>query len=341
MTTETEYASELFQSIAMVSSKVAALIPDKKNTQSNYQYISADRIYQEVGQAMAEVGLVIIPSIKSMKNETVEIPGRSGGTMRRYETTLEMEMLLGDERGAILRFPWVGMGVDYSSPDKAFACAQTTAMAYFIKMTFLVGKGNYDGEHNEVPEQVYTPKVPQKEVRSPPAPPLAPVRKAAPTPNVQAVVTSPVSTPVKAAPISKYDRNLPVEPLPQMSANQVKDIEAALDQCVSLSEWKAWMVSNKWDKIESIPARAFTSVMRFLKSKAKGNVPPSARPALKPSPKKVAQSANVLLLKSFNHRMLTATDEENIVVAEMMEAHGVKTPSEMTTEQLTEVMEVL
>lgn len=333
---------ELFQSIAMVSAKIASLSPDKHNAQSNYSYISADQIYHTVGQAMAEVGLVIVPSIKEMKTETVEMVSRSGSKIRRYEVTLNMEMLLGDELGAALHFPWMGVGVDYSSPDKAFACAQTTAMTYFMKMTFLVGKGNADGVHSEVPEQLFSSDAsqavpvanyktppPQSRVAPPPPPPPIPRRAAPPPPPVR----------VGNEPAHKYDtRNMPLESLPCLTASQVADVQTALSAVSDLSEWKAWMSSNKWVSLEDIPSRAFTGVMKFLKSKAQKRVPITHEI---PKPTSGIAQANTLLLKQFNKKMMIATETEVELVEELFKEWNISNPTNMTNEQLTELMEVL
>lgn len=141
--------NNLATKIAAASEAVGALTTDKRNTQQNYDYISADKILDRVGGALARVGVVVIPAIV---DEEMVAHSTSNGK-ERYDARVTFNMTVSDGE-TTMEFPWVGRGNDYSVPDKATYKAITSGHKYFLAKLLNVGVGNEDGEHEAEPRQV-------------------------------------------------------------------------------------------------------------------------------------------------------------------------------------------
>ncbi len=138
--------STLISKIAAASTKVGALMPDKTNTAQNYSYISADKILQRAGDALAEAGVVIIPAITKEAVNEVTYTDSYNKTKTRYDAIISFEMLISDGTSEF-KAPWTGRGSDFSVPDKAMYKAITSGHKYFIAKLLNIGVGNEDGEH--------------------------------------------------------------------------------------------------------------------------------------------------------------------------------------------------
>lgn len=140
----------IYSRIAKVSSVlVGQMSPDKRNTQQNYDYISADMVLQEAGKAMSENGLVIIPTITAECTESIEYTDNYGKAKTRFDSVIEFDMIVADDTETI-KAHWLGRGTDYSSPDKAVYKAITSGHKYFLMKLFCIGIGNEDSEHDEL-----------------------------------------------------------------------------------------------------------------------------------------------------------------------------------------------
>ncbi len=142
----------LISKIAAASTKVGALKPDKTNTAQNYSYISADKILERAGDALADAGIVILPSFVNESVTEVSYTDSYGKTKTRYDALVKFEMLISDGESELNAF-WSGRGSDFSVPDKAMYKAITSGHKYFIAKLLNVGVGNEDGEHENVPAQ--------------------------------------------------------------------------------------------------------------------------------------------------------------------------------------------
>ena len=147
----------LIAKLAKASQKVGALATDKVNASQNYAYISADKILQRVGDALAEVGVVVVPSIINESTNETNYTDNYGKAKTRYDAIVTFEMLVSDGEGE-LRAGWVGRGSDFAVPDKALYKAITSGHKYYLAKLLNVGVGNEDGEH-EVED---APRSPQK-----------------------------------------------------------------------------------------------------------------------------------------------------------------------------------
>jgi hypothetical protein len=128
--------------IAAASKDVGGkLKTDKTNTQQNYSYISADKILSVCGQALAEEGVVVFPSVTNDDTHKEE-----GG--KRYDARVTLVFTISDGTNGI-EMPWVGYGSDYAVPDKAIYKAITSGHKYFLMKLLNIGAGNEDGEHEE------------------------------------------------------------------------------------------------------------------------------------------------------------------------------------------------
>ena len=142
----TENNATLYARIATVTGVLAGKIrADKRHEQQTYTYISADSILQEVGNAMAEIGLSVIPGITSTEWQLVEIPNKKPF----FNATVNFTMSVSDADGAQYTTVWAGMGNDYTAPDKAIYKAITSGHKYFLMKLFNIGIGNMDSEHDD------------------------------------------------------------------------------------------------------------------------------------------------------------------------------------------------
>lgn len=144
--------STLISKIAAASLKVGALATDKTNTQQNYKYISADKVLERAGDALAAAGVVIIPSVTDEAMERVD----TGNSKTRYDSTVTFEMHITDGESELL-MRWCGRGSDYMTPDKALYKAITSGHKYFLMKLLNIGVGNEDGEHEVYQDATKTP----------------------------------------------------------------------------------------------------------------------------------------------------------------------------------------
>ena len=149
-----------------LASKIAAaamvvggqLEADKRNTQQNYDYVSADKILSRCGQALAGEGVSVFPSIISQEIEAVNYTDNYGKQKTRFDASVALVMFVSDGEQS-MELTWAGRGSDFGVPDKALYKAITTGHKYFLAKLLNVGAGNEDGEH-ETPESV--PAAPQR-----------------------------------------------------------------------------------------------------------------------------------------------------------------------------------
>ncbi len=135
------------EKIVKASHEVGALATDKKNPQGNYDYISSDKILQRAGDALANNGLSLVPSITSAMTEAYRTNEQSKPF---WCANVAMVMTLSDGE-TTLEYPWFGMGTDYTVADKAFFKAITSGHKYFLMKLLNIGVGNEDGEHEMPP----------------------------------------------------------------------------------------------------------------------------------------------------------------------------------------------
>jgi hypothetical protein len=135
--------------VVKASHEVGALATDKKNPQGNYDYISSDKILQRAGDALANNGLSLVPSITSA---TVESYRTNEQSKPYWCANVSMVMTLSDGE-TTLEYPWHGMGTDYTVADKAFFKAITGGHKYFLMKLLNIGVGNEDGEHEAPPPE--------------------------------------------------------------------------------------------------------------------------------------------------------------------------------------------
>lgn len=152
--------NNLYSKVAEVSKAIGALQPDKRNTQQNYDYISADQILTVCNREMAKVGLTVVPAMVDERMEAVTYDSR-GREMTRYDCRVDFEMKIADTDGNEDVYTWFGRGSDYAVPDKAMYKAITSGHKYFLMKLFNVGVGNEDGEH-EAPPNGEPAKQPQQ-----------------------------------------------------------------------------------------------------------------------------------------------------------------------------------
>lgn len=178
---------KLFERVGAVTARLAGkLAPDKTNQQQRYDYLSADLILQEVGRAMADVGLAIVSAV--VGEEMASVPWKNG---ERYDAAVRFEMHVCDVDGNVFSVPWLGRGSDYSVPDKAVYKAVTSGHKYFLMKLFNIGAGNDDGEHEVQPPQ----GAPRQNRQAPHT------QRVNPSPNGSGAQPEPEPEPVSSAPL--------------------------------------------------------------------------------------------------------------------------------------------
>lgn len=154
-------ANTLISKIAQASIKVGALATDKTNEQQRYNYISADKVLDRAGNALASVGVAVIPAILEEQTAQFDYADNYGKTKSRYDAVVRFAMTVTDGEGQY-EVPWVGRGSDYAVPDKALYKAITSGHKYFLMKLLNIGVGNEDSEHDPTPDAPTTPQTAQK-----------------------------------------------------------------------------------------------------------------------------------------------------------------------------------
>lgn len=146
-------SNELVIKISKASKEVGGkLNPDKTNAEQKYDYISGDKIISVCGQALANNGVMVIPSVEEDETTLYEYTDQWDKKKRRYDSRVKFSFLVTDgdtERTT----SWFGRGSDYVTPDKALYKAITSGHKYFLMKLLFVGAGNEDGEHENPPEE--------------------------------------------------------------------------------------------------------------------------------------------------------------------------------------------
>jgi hypothetical protein len=122
-----------------------ALAPDKQNKQGGgYWYVTADKILDKAGGALADNGIAVIPAVVGYDVNG----GQANSGAKSFVVTVNFMMTITDGETQ-MDIPWVGMGVDYSAVDKALYKAITSGHKYFLMKLLNVGAGdeNNDSEH--------------------------------------------------------------------------------------------------------------------------------------------------------------------------------------------------
>jgi hypothetical protein len=119
---------------------------DKRHDQQRYDYVSTDAILASCGQALAEQGVAVFPTIVQEHVDAIEYETPKG-LKTRYDARIEFGFIVSDGETE-MTFPWIGRGVDYGVPDKATYKAMTSGHGYFLRKLLNVGAGNEDGEHD-------------------------------------------------------------------------------------------------------------------------------------------------------------------------------------------------
>lgn len=136
--------------IAKAMLEIGSLEADKRNSHDNYDYISSDKILQQVGETLGQLGVIVIPGANSVNIQQYTY----GGDKSMFSAIVNMTMTVIDGNNTYT-VEWVGCGVDYRVPDKAVYKAITSGHKYFLTKMLMIGIGNEDSEHD-------TPEAPVK-----------------------------------------------------------------------------------------------------------------------------------------------------------------------------------
>ena len=144
-------ANELILKIAQAALQVGgALKADKTNQEQRYDYISADKILTICGQALFTQNVIVLAEVDNQEVEFKDYVNKYEKKMQRYDATVDFIMTITDGENT-LTAKWVGLGSDYTTPDKALYKAITSGHKYFLMKLLNVGAGNEDSEHESEP----------------------------------------------------------------------------------------------------------------------------------------------------------------------------------------------
>jgi hypothetical protein len=135
-----------------------------KRHQQGYGYISADAVLTRAGRALGDHGVVVVPSVETQNVVEVANATKSGGI--RFDATVVFNMTVCGEDGEAMVQRWVGMGTDFTSPEKALYKAITGWHKYFLMKLLNIGVGNEDGEHDEPQPQSKAQAQPAKKEKA-------------------------------------------------------------------------------------------------------------------------------------------------------------------------------
>lgn len=143
------------QKVAKVMASVRKLSKDGDNKFDNYKYITGDQAFEKLGGAMADAGLVALPTIVGVTTDTV--PTKSGS---QYRTVVHGQITLADaDSSDTWTSDWYGEGTDRG--DKSINKAMTAMMKYYLLRLFQIGSGDdADADSPEEPQpKAQTPRL--------------------------------------------------------------------------------------------------------------------------------------------------------------------------------------
>jgi hypothetical protein len=126
----------LRQKLAEVRRRVGYIQKRGHNERFNYSYVTAADIAGSVGDILAELGVVVIPSLEEISYETVAGRGQATPMARVIMAYTFADVDSGEEVIATA----AGQGLD--AGDKAPYKAMTGALKYALLQTFLLGTGD-------------------------------------------------------------------------------------------------------------------------------------------------------------------------------------------------------
>jgi len=106
------------------------------NERNNYSYVTAADLAGAVGDILAELGVVIVPSLESIAYEA----GRAGGEISRSAQVVMSYTFTDVDTGEAITAKVAGQGLD--SGDKAPYKAMTGALKYALLQSFLLATGD-------------------------------------------------------------------------------------------------------------------------------------------------------------------------------------------------------
>lgn len=135
MTTESKAVPHVYEAIRNVMKSIGAegISKDRKNAQQGYQFRGIDDVYNALNPLLAEQGLIILPTVKSRKQE--ERATKSGGAL--YYTVVDMDFaIVSAKDGSTATISTVGEAMD--SADKSTNKAMAAAYKYAAMMLFCI-----------------------------------------------------------------------------------------------------------------------------------------------------------------------------------------------------------
>jgi hypothetical protein len=151
----------LAQRLALASIDLRGWLPDKRNQEAKYDYISADAVLHRAGDALGKQGVVVLPS---MTDHGYDI-GTTASGKQRFDAWVRFEFVITDGE-TNLNATWFGRGTDYGAVDKAVYKAVTSGHKYFLMKLLNIGVGNEDSEHDEPQPQSKAQAQPAKKEKA-------------------------------------------------------------------------------------------------------------------------------------------------------------------------------
>ncbi len=125
-----ENKKNIYQKIHSVMSKIGALSKDKKNTQQQYKYVSAEHFISSSRDLMIEEGLVV----SGARTRNIQMTSNAKGNPI---TTASVEYTIADiETGKTVSYQLPAQGFD--TTDKGAYKLITGSFKYFLRVAFMI-----------------------------------------------------------------------------------------------------------------------------------------------------------------------------------------------------------
>lgn len=133
--------------IAKVAAEIGPIEKDGVNSQQKYRFIEYAAVAAEIRKKQAEVGIAIIPRIKSYTRD--DIKTSKGGLGFHYLLSMEFEVINTEDENDRLTMDWIGEATDYG--DKGINKAITSAVKYFAMRLYNISEKGEEEADNATP----------------------------------------------------------------------------------------------------------------------------------------------------------------------------------------------
>lgn len=137
--------------IVKVARGIKAIAKNGVNEHGKYMFTSVDDFYNAVGPVMAEAGLFTFADLTHSETNEVETVDNYGKVKRNSYLSMEFDICLVHESGA-MSMPVKRSVTVIAAGPQAYASGESFVTKYFIRNLFKVPTGDYDADQDEKTE---------------------------------------------------------------------------------------------------------------------------------------------------------------------------------------------